>query len=243
MANTKHSAAREIIIDRLLHERCGHSLYEILETVNNELELQGFRHVTLNTIRNDIDNFRYLYKQKIEVELRSYRNYYRYDDPNSSIFNNVLTFGEIQHLRSALMCIRARDQIRGTLMYQELTKRLANILDIDTAFEPVIIYEKIPPYNEMKRFKTLYNHILSKTPALITVFCKKEDQEKEIVIHPYYLYQKENEWSLLCHDSTNDNPAEIPLKCIQRLVTAKDIEFIPNKDFPLKDYYKKKFYA
>ena len=54
MANTKHSVAREIIIDRLLHERCGYSLYEMLDVVNKELEVNGFRHVTLNTIRNDI---------------------------------------------------------------------------------------------------------------------------------------------------------------------------------------------
>ena len=29
MANTKRSVAREIIIDRLLHERCGYSVHEI----------------------------------------------------------------------------------------------------------------------------------------------------------------------------------------------------------------------
>ena len=102
MANTKHSVAREIIIDRLLHERCGYSLYEMLDVVNKELEVNGFRHVTLNTIRNDIENFQHLYKQKIQVEQRGYRNYYRYEDPEASIFNNVLTFGEIQHLHSAL---------------------------------------------------------------------------------------------------------------------------------------------
>ena len=39
MANTKHSAAREIIIDRLLRERRGYSLQEILDKVNDALDL------------------------------------------------------------------------------------------------------------------------------------------------------------------------------------------------------------
>ena len=244
MANTKHSVAREIIIDRLLHDRRGYSLYEILETVNQGLELEGYQHVSLNTIRNDIDNLQYLYKQKIEVKTKGYRNYYRYKDPNSTIFNNVLTRGEIQQLRSALLCIRARDQIRGSLMYQQLSDRLSSILDIDSASDPIIIYKNIPPMHEMKRFSALYELILSQTPAIITVFCKKEEKEKQLTIHPYHLYQDERqEWSLLCHDATNDHPAEIPLKCIKRLVTAKDIEFIPNHDFTYKDYYKNKSYA
>lgn len=75
MANTKHSAAREIIIDRLLHKRCGYSLYEMLEIVNQSLEVNGYRPVSLNTIRNDIETFQYLYKQAIHVERRGYQNY------------------------------------------------------------------------------------------------------------------------------------------------------------------------
>ena len=49
MANTKHSAAREIIIDRLLHKRCGYSLYEMLEIVNQSLEVDGYNYVVDNS--------------------------------------------------------------------------------------------------------------------------------------------------------------------------------------------------
>ena len=241
MANTKNSSAREIILDRLLKHRCGYSVYELCDMVNRSLQLEGFSPVTPNTIRNDLTTIHEQYKRVLHVEKRGYAKYYRYKDTNSTIFTNVLTHGEIQHLRSALLCIRACDQIRGSLMYQDLTNRLSTILNIDSASDPIVIYEKIPPMNEIKRFKILYEHIQSKTPATITVCSKEEDHEKVITIHPYYLYQKENEWSLLCHDSTNDNPAEIPLKCIQRLVSAEEIEFIPNHDFPLKDFYAKHF--
>ena len=241
MANTKHSVAREIIIDRLLHKRRGYSVYEMLNIVNDSLEFEGFAPVTLSTIRRDIDTIRYQYKQRLTSEKRGHQVYLKYEDPNSTIFSNVLTNGEIQHIRSALIWIRVKDELLGSLMYKQLTNRLADILDIDKAYEPVIIYEKLPSLNEMKRFTALYEHIYSKTPAFITILGEDEGTEKELIIHPYFLYQKESGWYLLCHDSTNNKAAEIPLNSILRMATACEVKFIPNNDFPLDDYYKKKF--
>ena len=239
MANTKHSVAREIIIDRLLHKRRGYSLYEMLETVNKELENNGFRPVSLNTIRNDIDNFRYLYKQKIEVEQRGYRNFYRYEDPNSTIFNNVLTFGEIQHLHSALLSIRFVDPIQGTLMYKELSKRLSGILDVDHASDPIVLYKKIPSKADQRRFKALYQSIRTKTPINITYLPVGSESSQEEVIHPYFILYDDNKYFLLGHTATDNGPAKIPISTITRLSPARDTKFIPNKDYPLKDFYTK----
>ena len=239
MANTKHSVAREIIIDRLLHKRRGYSLYEMLETVNKELENNGFRPVSLNTIRNDIDNFRYLYKQKIEVEMRGYRNYYRYEDPNSTIFNNVLTFGEIQHLQSALLSIQLIDPIQGTLMYKELSTRLSNILGVDTESEPIVLYKKVPSKADLERFRVLYQSIRSKTPINITYSPVGSESSQEEVIHPYFILNDDNNYFLLGHASTTGAPAKIPISTISRMSPSYETEFIPNEDFHLKDFYVK----
>ena len=239
MANTKHSVAREIIIDRLLHKRRGYSLYEMLETVNKELENNGFRPVSLNTIRNDIDNFRYLYKQKIEVEQRGYRNFYRYEDPNSTIFNNVLTFGEIQHLHSALLSIRYLDAFQGTHTDREFSDRLCGLFEIDHQTDPIVIYEHVPQKNELRKFQVIYEYIRTKTPVTITYI--QGESTHEAVVHPYYLRQHNSNWNLLCHDATNNIPAEIPISNIKRMSTAYDIPFVPNNDFSLKNYYTKAF--
>lgn len=238
MANTKHSMAREIVIDRLLHERRGYSLYEMLDIVNRDLEFQGFREVTINTIRNDIENIQYLYKQKLDIEMRNDRcKYYRYKSPDSTIFNNVLTFGELQHLHSALMSIRFVDPIQGTLMYQELSRRMANMLDIDNASDPIVIYKKIPSKSSCRKFKTLYQNIRTKTPIIIT--CKKEngDGEYTILVHPYFIMYDSPNYYLLCHDASHDKPAKILISRITHIVKASSTDFVPNKDFPLQDFY------
>ena len=92
MANTKNSAVREIIIDRLLHQRRGFTVNEIFEKVNNQLELEGLNTVCINTIRNDIDNFRSMYKQKLHIVRKANYRFSRYQEPYFTRFYNVFTY-------------------------------------------------------------------------------------------------------------------------------------------------------
>lgn len=236
MANTKHSTAREIIIDRLLHKRRGYSIYEMLEIVNKSLDFEGFPPVSLSSIRRDIETIRYHYKARIQTKKRRYQTLLRYEDPDFSLYKNVLTFGEIDQIRNALMCIRLKDEILGTMMYEQLSKRLADIIGIDHATEPVVIYEHVCEPRDMKKYTTIYNNIMQKQPMLLTVQNNEEAQEK-MVVHPYYLYHKSYNWLLLGHDSTNSRPVKIPISNIKSIASAPEIEFIPNKDFPIQKYY------
>ena len=239
MANTKHSAEREIIIDRLLHKRRGYSVYEMVEIVNRSLEFEGYPPVSVTTIRRDLDTIRYRYRKRIESEKRSFNIYFRYADPNFTIYNNVLTTGEMQHLHSALLSIRFVDPIQGTLMYEELSQRLADMLDIDPASDPIVLYKKIPSQNDQKRFKALYQYIRTKTPAIITYSTDDSNSEKEATIHPYFIMYEESIYYLLGHTSTDEGPIKIPISTIKRMSPAYDTKFIPNNDFPLKDFYLK----
>ena len=63
--------------------------------------------------------------------------------------------------------------------------------------------------------------------------------KKDVIVHPYYLLNRENKWFLLCRNETANRPEEIPLPTIKRIDVAEDVEFIPNEDFDYKDYYKK----
>ena len=239
MANNKHSVAREIIIDRLLHKRRGYTVYEMLDIVNESLQFEGFGPVSINTIRRDLDTIRSRYKQKLDSEKRSFNIYYRYEDPNYTIYNNVLTFGEIQHIQSALLAIRFSDEIQGTLMYMELSKRLADMFDLDPGSDPVVLYQNIPSMSDCKRYRALYEYIRTKTPAQITYYPDINERQRESIIHPYFILKDESKYYLLGHDSDSDSPVKIPISYIVRMHPASNTPFIPNKDFPLQDFYAK----
>ena len=239
MANTKHSAAREIIIDRLLRERRGYCVKEILEIVNDGLTFQDLPTVSKNTIRNDIENIQSLYKKVLISEKRGRDWYYQYKDPDSTIFTNVLTFGEVQLIQSALNTIRYIDTMEGTMMYKELPERVSKILGLETEETPVVIYETPPTLNNLKRFRTLYELILKHYPARISYHTESGKVERNVIVHPYYLLNRENEWYLLCRNETSNRPERIHLSAIDRIEFADDTEFIPNEDFDFKDYYSK----
>ena len=241
MANTKHSAAREIIIDRLLRERRGYSLQEILKKVNESLEWEGFPPVSESCIRKDLDVIQHLYNKKLTIEKHSFRLYYKYADPESNIFTNVLTRGELQLIQSALNSIRYIDPMQGTMMYKELPERVSRILGIETEENPVVIYEQPPTFKALMKFRIFYEYILKKIPACISYHTDYGKVERNNIVHPYFLLNRENDWFLLCHNESLNKPAEIPLSAIKHIEFAEDIEFISNKDFPLQDYYKKMF--
>ncbi|WP_033147853.1 hypothetical protein [Prevotella sp. P6B1] len=241
MANTKHSVAREIIISRLLHEDCGHSLYELLDEVNNALRFEGFREVTVNTIRNDIENFKYLYKQDLVKERRGRCDYYRFKDPDATLYNNVLTFEEIQHLHAALMAIRFCDPLQGTMTFKHLSRRLSHMLELDPASDPIVLYNNLPSKSDCNRFRTIYRYIREKTPACITYFPENDMPQRESIIHPYYILNDEAKYFLLGHNSDENTPAKIPFSNITRMYAVRDMPYIPNKDFPLQDFYTKHF--
>ena len=236
MADTKHSSARVIIIDRLLHKRRGYSIYEMLDIVNESLEFEGFPPVTISTIRRDVEHIRYHHRAKLVTKKVGFHTYLKYEDPNFSLFKNVLTFGEIHQIRNALMCIRLKDEVLGTLMYEQLSKRLADILGIDHASQPVVIFENICGESDLKKYTTIYDSIITQHPMLLTIKNDKGENEK-LMIHPYYLYQKSKKWHLLGHDSTNSRPVQIPIRAIRTIDLNPEVEFIPNKDFPIRDYF------
>ena len=241
MANTKHSAAREIIIDRLLRERRGYSAQEIYEIVNEELDIDGLPPVSKNTILGDLRNIQYLYKKSLIVDRSGRQLYYQYKDPDSSLFTNVLTFGELQLIQSALNTIRYIDPMEGTLMYKELPERVGAILGLETEENPVVIYDNPPSLNDIKKFRTLYEYILKHIPACISIHNELNKVEHNKIVHPYFLFNRTGEWFLLCRNETSNTAAEIPLANINSIEVADGVKFIPNKDFPLQNYYKRFF--
>lgn len=241
MANSKHSMTREIIIDRLLSNRRGYTVNEMLVIVNRALEFEGFLPVAACTINRDIDTLRYHYRAKIRVVKRSYYNYYMYEDSNYSVFKNAFTGGEILQLHHALMTLRFCDPIQGTMMFEQLSERMADMFEVDSVTDPIVLYKKIPSKIDCKRFSTLYQCIRKKQPISIRYFPSIDKRARETVIHPYFILNDEAKYYLLGHDSVANKPAKIPISNITQMQLLDDTPFIPNSDFPLQDFYMKHF--
>lgn len=241
MANTKHSLAREILLDRLLQKRHGYTIPEMVDIINDSLAFEGFPSVSASTVNRDLDTLRYHYKAKIVVERRSYYKCYMYEDSSYSVFHNTFTFGELQQIHHALMAIRFVDPIQGTMMFEQLSERLAHMLEVDTVDDPIVLYKNIPSRFECQRFGILYQAIRKKKPVCVRYHSSIDKRARELVVHPYYILNDDAKYFLLGHDSASNSPVKIPISNISSLHQVEDTPFIPNHDFPLQDFYRKYF--
>ena len=110
MANVKSGAYREVIIDRCLQSRRGHSTQEIVDKCNAALERRNETPITaLNTIRNDILSIENRWHIEVE-QIRSGREIrYRYKDPHFSIYNTPLNKDEIAQAPLIVSASRSTD--------------------------------------------------------------------------------------------------------------------------------------
>ena len=126
-------------------------------------------------------------------------------------------------------------------MYKELSTRLADMLEIDPASDPIVLYKHLPSNDDCRRFRMLYEYIRTKTPACITYNFEKKEGQREAVIHPYYILNDDAKYYLLGHDEKTDSPIKISISKIINITPADNTEFIPNHDYPLQEFYLKHF--
>ena len=142
-------------------------------------------------------------------------------------------------LHSAILSICYLDEVQGQLVFTQLTDQLGAQLELNSTDEPILLYENTPSAVELSIFQQLYEFIRTHTPAVITYIPGTIEPERDIEVHPYFLHQKDSKWFLLCRNATDNCPEEIPISIITRVTTASDLKFVPNKDFPITDYYPK----
>lgn len=107
MANTKNALLRTMVIDRCLSD--GSRLYttkDIMEECNKALSAQGMAEVSsLNTIREDIDAIRDQWKVDVIMEVSGRNRFYKYAEPNFTIYNSEITPGQRKKFDTALQLL------------------------------------------------------------------------------------------------------------------------------------------
>lgn len=116
MANTKNALLRMMVIDRCLKDqRRNFTTLDIMRECNKALSAQGMMEVaSANTIREDIMAIEDQWRVEV-VRIVSGRNrYYRYADPDFSIFRSTLNPEQKRKLHSALELLNSLEEELNT---------------------------------------------------------------------------------------------------------------------------------
>ena len=231
MPTNKNALLRYQILDRCFSNRHRkYTIEDLVDAVNEALYDMYGSEVSVRQIRDDIKYMRdrVSYDAPIEaVPFDGKRCFYRYSDPNYTIFNNELTVEEVTKLTSTIKML-GRYRGNSNRWLEEVISNLELRFGIKTNREHVVSFEQNDQLRGLEFLAELIDSTINHQP-LNLLYRTYNGKEENVVIHPYHVRQYNNRWFLFGLEQTT-NGDRIANRALDRIVkfSISNEPFIPN---------------
>lgn len=238
MPKSKSAELRIKVIDQCLSDpKRKYSTAMIFQLCNEELERRDFCPITaINSIRDDMEQIERIYPG---AEIESYREgrniYYRYKDPEFSIFKTPMKADEVVQLIQTLRLLKRFKGMPQFDWIDEIAERIGASLKINEKTDEVVGFDENLDLVGMDYFTPLFNAIVDKRPLKLTYQSFRHGSEDTIVVHPYYLKQYNKRWFLIGWNDDEDFMANFAFDRIKQIDNAK-VPYKPT-DVNFFDYF------
>lgn len=238
MPKSKSADLRIKVIDRCLSDRKRkYSTAMIFDACNEELLKRDFVPITaMNSVRDDIEQIQRVYPGAEVESVREGRNiYYRYADPEFSIYKTPMKADEIIQLTQTLRLLRRFKGMPQFNWVDEIAERLGASLKLDEATDEIVGFDENLDLEGMDNFTPLFNAIVDKQPLKLTYQSFRMDSKETVVVHPYYLKQYNKRWFLIAWNDEKDFMANYAFDRIKGIEDA-NVAYKPT-DVNFFDYF------
>ena len=191
MASNKHAQIRYKVLDDCFSNfRRKFYFNDLLERCNEALrELYGEDHagIKTRTLRSDINYMRSRASEAgVDVESIDDGNgfYYRYSEPDFSIFRQGLGEDDLAQLKETILMLQRFKGMPNFDWMSELVVKLEDKLDLRGFSKSVVGYDEIKSYTGLDWFQDLFDAIINKT-VLHIQYKTFTDKVFDWTIHPY----------------------------------------------------------
>lgn len=243
MPTNKNAQLRYQILDRCFSD--SHRRYDIddlLDVVNDALlDLYGTG-VSIRQIRDDIKYMRDPLTYNAPIKAYPYdgrKCYYRYVDPDFSIFNNELTTEEIAKLRSTIDMLSRYRGIPANAWLEEVISSLEYRFGVKANCENIVAFDQNEQLKGLEYLSELIDSAVNHQPLRI-IYKTYSGKEIESIVHPYHVRQYNNRWFLFGLEENEKYGNSIINKALDRIVgfsCPSNISFIPNKDIDFTTFF------
>ncbi len=230
VASNKHAQVRYKVLDDCFSNFHRKFYFkDLLDPCNEALkELYGDNHLGIKTrsLRNDINYIRTLASEsgvKVEAFDDGSGFYYRYSEPDFSIFKRGLGEDDLAQLKETVMMLQRFKGMPNFDWISELVVKLEDRLDLRGVSKSVVGYEENNAYTGLDWFQDLFNSIINRC-VLHIQYKTFSDVDHNWIIHPYYIKEYNNRWFLF---GFNENKNKISNLALDRI---EDIEQV-NKEY------------
>lgn len=239
MASNKHAQIRYKVLDDCFSNfRRKFYFNDLLERCNEALrELYGEEHtgIKTRTLRSDINYIRARAAETgVDVESVDDGNgyYYRYTEPDFSIFKRGLGEDDLAQLKETILMLQRFKGMPNFDWMSELVVKLEDKLNLRGFSKSVVGYDENKAYTGLEWFQDLFDAIINKS-VLHIQYKTFTDNTFDWTIHPYYIKEYNNRWFLFGLNDEQKTIYNIPLDRIWEVVQINK-EYIPSDiDFEL----------
>lgn len=196
MASNKHAQIRYKVLDDCFSNfRRKFYFDDLMDRCNDALcELYGSEHIGIKTrtLRSDISYMRdRAGAEGVEIEAIDDGNgyYYRYSEPDFSIFKRGLGEDDLAQLKETILMLQRFKGMPNFDWMSELVVKLEDRLDLRGASHSVVGYDDNESYTGLDWFQDLFDAIINKAVLRIQ-YRTFYDVSHDWIIHPYYVNVK-----------------------------------------------------
>ncbi len=242
MASNKHAQIRYKVLDDCFSNfRRKFYFDDLIERCNEALrELYGEEHtgIKTRTLRADISYIRDRAGEAgVEVEVKDDGNgfYYRYSEPDFSIFRRGLGEDDLAQLKETILMLQRFKGMPNFDWMSELVVKLEDKLDLRGVSKSVVGYDENQDYTGLDWFQDIFDAIINKTVLRIQ-YKTFADVVYDWIIHPYYVKEYNNRWFLFGLNEEKDTIYNVALDRIENIEQVNK-EFIPS-EIDFETYWK-----
>lgn len=233
MASNKHAQIRYKVLDDCFSNfRRKFYFNDLLERCNEALrEIYGEEHtgIKTRTLRSDINYIRTRAAEAgVDVESVDDGNgyYYRYTEPDFSIFKRGLGEEDLAQLKETILMLQRFKGMPNFDWMSELVVKLEDRLNLRGVSRSVVGYDENKTYTGLDWFQDMFDAIINKS-VLHVQYKTFSDIVYDWTIHPYYIKEYNNRWFLFGLNEEQHTIYNIPLDRIENLEQINK-EYIPS---------------
>lgn len=242
MPKTRLATARYEVLDRCFSDKTRYYFIEdLVGAVNAELESRGLKPVSKRTVQKDIEDMscdRNWIVEFTQDNRINGRRYYRYADPDYSIWRKDLNEHQLAQLKSMLLMLQ---QFRGLPQFERVEELISNLeeyyhITIEDSVD-VIAFDTNDYVDGLQHLSPLFEAIVNKQALSIT-YCPFNKEPFTTVVHPYYIKQYNRRWFLfaLTLNGPFQGISNMALDRIQAINPTTDA-YIPNDTYDFDEYF------
>lgn len=217
MASNKHAQIRYKVLDDCFSNFHRKFYFEdLMDRCNDALrELYGEEHtgIKTRTLRMDISYMRDRAGESgVEIVATDDGNgyYYRYSEPDFSIFKRGLGKDDLAQLKETILMLQRFKGMPNFDWMSELVVKMEDKLDLRGVSKSVVGYEENRSYIGLDWFQDLFDAIINKS-VLHVQYKTFADETYDWMIHPYYIKEYNNRWFLFGLNEESNSIYNIPL--------------------------------